>query len=56
VEDGDANIYFVDQTSRLYFGRIDRQTYASNVNVFLPGDNQSVLKCIFAELDRVPGR
>jgi len=56
VEDGDANIYFVDQTSRLYFGRIDRQTYASNVNVFLPGDNQSVLKCIFAELDQVRGR
>jgi hypothetical protein len=56
VETGDANIYFIDQTSKLYFGRIDRQGYVSNLNTFLPGDNQDALKCIFAQLDQVPGR
>ncbi len=56
VESGDANIEFLDETSKLYFGRIDRHTYASSINTFLPGDNQPVLDCILAELDRVPGR
>ena len=56
VETGDANIYFIDQTSKLYFGRVDRQGYASNLNTFLPGDNQDALKCIFAQLDQLPGR
>jgi hypothetical protein len=56
VESGDANIYFIDETSKLYFGRIDRQSYASNINVFLPGDNQPVLNCIFSQLDRESGR
>ncbi|MFZ1575848.1 MAG: hypothetical protein WAT36_11555 [Chromatiaceae bacterium] len=56
VESGDANIDFIDQTSKLYFGRIDRHTYASNINAFLPGDNQPVLDCIFAQLEQVPGR
>ena len=56
VETGDANIYFIDQTSKLYFGRIDRQGYASNLKTFRPGDNQDALKCIFAQLDQVPGR
>ncbi len=56
VETGDANIYFIDQTSKLYFGRVDRQGYASNLNTFLPGDNQDALTCIFAQLDQVPGR
>ena len=51
-----ANIDFIDQTSKLYFGRIDRHTYASNINAFLPGDNQPVLDCIFAQLEQVPGR
>ncbi|MCC7280323.1 MAG: hypothetical protein IT487_18675, partial [Chromatiaceae bacterium] len=32
VENGDANIYFIDETSKLYFGRIDRHGYASNIN------------------------
>ena len=56
VENGDANIYFIDLTSKLYFGRIDRHGYASNINTFLPGENQPVLNCIFAQLDQVPGR
>ena len=56
VESGDANIDFIDQTSKLYFGRIDHHTYASNINAFLPGDNQPVLDCIFAQLEQVPGR
>ncbi len=56
VENGDANIYFIDETSKLYFGRIDRHGYASNINTFLPGENQPVLNCIFAQLDQVPGR
>lgn len=56
VETGDANIFFIDQTSKLYFGRIDRQGYASQINTFLTGDNQNALKCIFAQLDQLPGR
>ena len=56
VENGDEHINFIDQTSKLYFGRIDRQGYASNINTFLPGDNQPVLNCIFTQLDQVPGR
>lgn len=56
VETGDDNIYFIDQTSKLYFGRVDRQAYASNINTFLPGDNQDALTCIFSQLDQVQGR
>jgi hypothetical protein len=56
VETGDASIDFIDQTSKLYYGRIDREGYASHLNTFLPGDNGPALKCIFAQLDQLPGR
>lgn len=52
VETGDANIDFIDQTSKLFYGRIDRQTYAGHLNTFLPGDNQAALACIFDQLDQ----
>jgi hypothetical protein len=41
---------FLDQTSRLYFGKIDRQQYTDVINSFYPGDNKAALDCIFAKL------
>ena len=41
---------FLDQTSRLYFGKIDRQQYTDAVNSFYPGDNKAALDCIFSKL------
>jgi hypothetical protein len=50
---GDDNVYFLDETSKLYFGRVDRTTYANDINAFFPGGmNMPALSCIFAQLDR----
>lgn len=44
--------YFIDITTKLYFGKVSRNSYANNVNAFFPaGDNTQGLDCIFAELD-----
>jgi len=51
VSNDDA--YFLDETSKLYFGRVDQKTYASNIHAFyLSGTNQSTLDCIFQQLDK----
>ena len=43
--------YFIDLTTKLYFGKVSRQQYASDINSFFPaGDNQEGLDCIFANL------
>jgi hypothetical protein len=43
--------YFVDETSKLYFGRVDKAAYSSDINSFYPTDtNGSALDCIFAQL------
>jgi hypothetical protein len=44
------NSSFLDSTSRLYFGKIDRQQYTDVINSFYPGDNKAALDCIFAKL------
>jgi hypothetical protein len=45
------DVYFVDETSKLAAGEIDRATYASDINSFYPaGDNQAALDCIFDQL------
>jgi hypothetical protein len=50
---GDDNVYFLDETSKLYFGRVDRTIYANDINAFFPGGtNTPALSCIFAQLDR----
>lgn len=41
---------FLDLTSRLYFGKIDRHQYTDQVNSFYPGDNRAALDCMFAKL------
>jgi hypothetical protein len=57
VSDGDDNDYFLDETSRLYYGRIDRATYTTDINGFFPTDaNQPALNCIFAQLDQAAPR
>ncbi|MGA7980538.1 MAG: hypothetical protein WCA32_09945 [Chromatiaceae bacterium] len=45
--------YFVDETTKLYFGDVSRQQYASDINASYPTDtNQGALDCIFAKLPR----
>lgn len=53
ISDGDDNDYFLDETSKLYYGRIDRDTYTTDMNGFFPTDaNTPALSCIFAQLDQ----
>ncbi|RKT45855.1 hypothetical protein [Thiocapsa rosea] len=55
ISDGDGNDYFLDETSKLYYGRIDRTTYATDINGFFPtGTNTPALNCIYAQLDQAP--
>jgi hypothetical protein len=50
---GSQDTYFVDETSKLYFGDVSREQYASDINGFYPTDtNQAALDCIFAQLPR----
>jgi hypothetical protein len=43
--------YFLDETSKLAAGDIDRDTYASDINAFYPaGSNKAALDCIFEQL------
>jgi hypothetical protein len=49
--DGQAD-FFIDLTTKLYFGRTTRSAYASNVDAFfIGGDNAAGLNCIYSELD-----
>jgi len=51
LENNSDDTFFVDETSKLYFGNVDRPTYASDINAFYPTDrNQRALDCIFAQL------
>lgn len=44
--------YFIDETSKLYFGKVDKKGYAGDINAFYPADrNQKALDCIFQQLD-----
>jgi hypothetical protein len=45
--------YFIDQTSRLYFGKISRDAWVSGVTAFIQGraDDPGV-RCVLAELDK----
>jgi hypothetical protein len=43
--------YFADETSKLYFGRVEKDAYATDINAFYPtGTNQAALDCIFQQL------
>ena len=44
--------YFIDETSKLYFGKVDKQGYSGDINAFYPADrNKKALDCIFQQLD-----
>jgi hypothetical protein len=46
-----SDTYFIDETSKLAAGEIDRDTYASDINAFYPvGSNDDALNCIFEQL------
>lgn len=50
IQEGDDD-YFIDITTKLYFGRISRKQYASDINAFYPTDaNKPALECIFSKL------
>jgi hypothetical protein len=47
-------VYFVDQTSRLYFGKISREAWTTGVTGFLVGRaTDPGVKCV---LDRLPAK
>lgn len=45
--------YFVDESSKLYSGRVDKDAFATDIEAFYPGGgNQPALDCIFEQLGR----
>jgi len=45
------DVYFVDETSKLAAGEINKSTYAQDINSFYPTDsNQAALDCVFRQL------
>jgi len=52
LDESSDDTYFVDETSKLYFGRVDKAAYSADLNSFYPTDtNGPALDCIFAQLD-----
>lgn len=52
LDESSDDTYFIDESSKLYFGRVDKQTYATDLEAFYPGGvSQSVLECIYAQLN-----
>ena len=46
--------YFIDQTSRLYFGRINTQDWTAGVSAFVRGTQQDPgIECVIAEYRQV---
>ena len=47
--------YFVDMTSRLYFGKITRQNWIDGVTSFIQGRaSDSGVQCVLDQLDKAP--
>lgn len=47
------DVYFVDITSKLFYAKVSKRQYASDINAFYPTNaNQQALDCIFSELDK----
>jgi hypothetical protein len=45
--------YFIDQTSRLYFGKITRESWTSGVTAFIQGRaSDPGVQCVLSELDK----
>ena len=51
LDENSDDTYFIDESSKLYFGRVDRDAYSTDINAFYPtGANQDALVCIFDQL------
>jgi hypothetical protein len=51
LSENSNDTYFIDESSKLYFGRVDRKTYSADIESFYPGGaDQQVLDCIFRQL------
>ena len=45
------DVYFVDLTSKLFFGDMSKAKYAEDINSFYPvGDSSRAVQCIFQQL------
>jgi hypothetical protein len=46
-----SDTYFVDETTKLFFGDVSGEQYASDINAFYPTDaNRPAIECVFAHL------
>lgn len=53
LEQGGERSHFVDETTKLYFGKVKRNAYVGEINARYPsGRNQPAIDCIFAQLRR----
>jgi hypothetical protein len=49
------DVYFVDLTSKLYFGDVSRAKYADDLSAFYPvGDSSRAVECIVQQLPKPP--
>jgi hypothetical protein len=47
------DVYFVDLTSKLYFGDVSRSKYTEDMSSFYPvGDSSRAVECIFQQLPK----
>jgi hypothetical protein len=49
---GNSYNYWLDQTSRLYYRRIDPATYRESLNAFFGAGNDGTIDCILANLPK----
>lgn len=51
------DVYFVDETTKLYFGDVSRAQYADDMSGFYPiGEGSRTLECIYRQLPTQPPR
>jgi hypothetical protein len=51
------DVYFVDETTKLYFGDVSKAQYASDMSAFYPvGEHSRTLACIYQQLPEQPPR
>jgi len=46
--------YFLDVTSKLYYGEISTRQYQDDINSFFPGTTQAAIDCILARVPKDP--
>jgi hypothetical protein len=51
------DVYFVDETTKLYFGEVSKAQYADDMSSFYPvGEGSRSLECIFQQLPKQPAQ